>query len=164
MPINPIMFILGRQLAINNGVSTGQANTDGLLAGIMSPAALGLVLATVLSENQESEAPSTVVPPVVSTALATPAGNNTTTVALTGNGFGTVPTAVTVVFTWTATGASVPSISAIPLQQGAMGFSSTTITVTLPPGVPVSPTPAVMVAVIVNGTPSIATQLTQSQG
>jgi hypothetical protein len=50
-----VRFILARQLAINAGVSTQQATSDGLIGGLLkSP--MGLVLASLLARKQAAAA------------------------------------------------------------------------------------------------------------
>ena len=50
-----LRFIIGRQLALSQGVSTQQATSDGLISALLRTP-LGLVLAAVLARSQASAA------------------------------------------------------------------------------------------------------------
>jgi hypothetical protein len=54
-----LRFVLARQLALNAGVSTQQATSDGLIGGMMS-SPMGLILSTFLARNQAAAAPRAV--------------------------------------------------------------------------------------------------------
>jgi Bacterial Ig-like domain (group 3) len=53
----PMQFILGRQLALNQGVSSQQATSDGLITALLKQP-MGLVLALFLARNQAAAAPA----------------------------------------------------------------------------------------------------------
>ena len=93
MMINWLGFLLGMFVAKSRNVPTGQAVTDGLLASMVRPPALGAALVAGLSSNQAAAA-----------ASAAPAAPVLTAVPTTVDGGGEN----VVVLTWTATpGASV---------------------------------------------------------
>jgi hypothetical protein len=54
--MNFLQFIIGRQLAINQGVTTQQATTDGLITMIMKQP-MGLVFALFMAKNQAANEP-----------------------------------------------------------------------------------------------------------
>jgi Bacterial Ig-like domain (group 3) len=64
----PMQFILGRQLALNQGVSTQQATSDGLITALLKQP-MGLVLALFLARNQAAAAPAAQAPNPSMTSL-----------------------------------------------------------------------------------------------
>jgi hypothetical protein len=80
-----LKFIIGRQLALNQGVTTQQATSDGLLAAVIRQP-IGLLLSVFLARNQTSTAtnPNTTanVPGAPAIASAT-AGDAQVTVTIT---------------------------------------------------------------------------------
>jgi IPT/TIG domain len=141
MPINPLLFILGRQFALKNRVSVGQANTDGLLAGVLPPVA-GLVMAALLSENQEPAAPAPALPTIngFSPASLGPAGM---AITISGSNFGAVGGNVQVTF-------NTPQASNV--AQNVVLVDSQTITAIVPGPAPAVPTDNNVVVTIGNVT------------
>jgi hypothetical protein len=78
--MNFLQFIIGRQLAINQGVTTQQATTDGLITMIMKQP-MGLVFALFMAKNQAANEPQVNLLATSTTALTvtpSPAGTPST--------------------------------------------------------------------------------------
>jgi IPT/TIG domain len=146
MILNPFTFLIGRSIALNRGVSSGTATTDGFLAGVVRPPVLGIVLVSAIARNQASSTRAGQVPTITSATPNPPEDSDPLTIS--GTNFGTDPTAITVIF-----GATDPlgeTTVAVPLPQGAtLAPDTITFTVNAPTDLPTGPN--AFLAVMVDG-------------
>jgi hypothetical protein len=129
MRFNMIGFVLSDIIARNRGVPSATALRDGLLGGVVGSPLLGVVLASVISQNQESSGSSLPAPAGPSISLLSPnLGPAGTPVTITGANFGPAAGVATVMFNETAAdNVTVVNAATITVDVPEMEFDSYTV-------------------------------------
>jgi hypothetical protein len=145
MRFNMIGFVLSDIIAKNRGVPSATALRDGLLGGVVGSPLLGVVLASVISQNQESSATTGAPAPTLAKVTFDVSNKQ---VSITGTNFGTAPAAITVTFSWPVGFLPQQATETVPLPPQLVGqLNATSFTMNAPSGLPLATTTSLVVTV-----------------